>query len=139
LGFKGLIISKTTELTQKKCIRYRLWGSTVGIATVPWAGRPEVRDPAEIVSSPNRPDGLWGPPSLLFNGYRGYFPGVKRSGREIDHAPACSTQVKNVWSYTSSLAYAFTAWAENFTIYTSRCKPTPKKRFVPLYTTAVYV
>ena len=43
MGFKGLVISKTTELTHKKCIRYSLWGSTVGIATVLLAGRPGVK------------------------------------------------------------------------------------------------
>jgi hypothetical protein len=30
-----------------------------------------------VFSSPNHPDQLWGPPSFLFNGYRGSFPGGK--------------------------------------------------------------
>jgi hypothetical protein len=29
---------------------------------------------SRIFSSPHRPDGLWSPPNLLFNGYRGLFP-----------------------------------------------------------------
>jgi hypothetical protein len=34
-----------------------------------------------ILSSTERPDRLWGPSSLLYNGYRGQFPrGVKRQG-----------------------------------------------------------
>ena len=34
-----------------------------------------------------RPDRHWGPPSLLYNGYRVSFPGVKRPGRGVDHPP----------------------------------------------------
>jgi hypothetical protein len=37
----------------------------------------------------NRPDCPWGPPSLLYNGYR-VFPGVKRPERGVDH-PTPST------------------------------------------------
>ena len=32
-----------------------------------------------------RPERTWGPPSLLYNGYRVSFPGVNRQGREVDH------------------------------------------------------
>jgi hypothetical protein len=39
-----------------------------------------------------RPDRPWGPPSLLYNGYR-VFPGVKRPGRGDDPPPS-STEVK---------------------------------------------
>jgi hypothetical protein len=35
-----------------------------------------------IFSSPRRPDRLWRLPNLLFNGYRGLFPRLKRPGRE---------------------------------------------------------
>jgi hypothetical protein len=39
---------------------------------------------------------LWGPPSLLPNGYWGLFPrGVKQQGREADHSPPSSAKVKN--------------------------------------------
>ena len=41
-----------------------------------------------------RPDRTWGPPSLLYNGYRVSFQGVRRSGRGIDHPPQCSAKVK---------------------------------------------
>jgi hypothetical protein len=36
---------------------------------------------------------------LLSNGYQGSFPGLKRPGREADHAS--SAKVKNAWSCTS--------------------------------------
>jgi hypothetical protein len=58
----------------------------------------------EFFSSPPRPDRLWGPGSLLSNGYHGLFPlGVERPGREADHSPPSSADVKEcVWSYTST-------------------------------------
>jgi hypothetical protein len=40
------------------------------------------------------PDRPWGPPSLLYNGYRVSFPGVKRPGRGVDHPPSSSAEVK---------------------------------------------
>jgi hypothetical protein len=46
--------------------------------------------------SPLRPDWLWGPPSLLFNGYWGPFPGGEvRPGRDADHSTPSSAEVKN--------------------------------------------
>ena len=40
-----------------------------------------------------RPDRLWGPPSLLYNGYR-VFPGGKvRPGRAAHHSPPYSAEV----------------------------------------------
>jgi len=40
------------------------------------------------------------PPSLIYNGYLGLFPGVKRPGREADHSLPASAEVKEWWSYT---------------------------------------
>jgi len=34
----------------------------------------------EIFSSQKHPDWLWGPPSLLINGYQGSFPRCKAAG-----------------------------------------------------------
>jgi hypothetical protein len=81
--------------------------SSVGIATgyglddQGWAG---VRVPvgSKIFTSPYRPDRLWGPPNLLYNGYWGSFPGVKRQGREADHSPPTGAEVKKMWIYTST-------------------------------------
>jgi hypothetical protein len=42
-------------------------------------------------SSPESPGLLWGPTSLLRNGYRRFFLGVKRPGHEVDHLPPSST------------------------------------------------
>jgi hypothetical protein len=41
-----------------------------------------------------RPDRSWDPPSLLYNGYRVSFPGVKRPGRGVNHQPPYSAEVK---------------------------------------------
>jgi hypothetical protein len=53
--------------------------SAVGIATgygLDGRGvRAQVLIGSSIISSPRRPDRLWGPPSLLSNGYLGHFPG----------------------------------------------------------------
>jgi hypothetical protein len=34
----------------------------------------------------NRSHRMWGPPSLLLNGYKGYFLEIKRPRRELDHS-----------------------------------------------------
>jgi hypothetical protein len=41
-----------------------------------------------------RPDRPWGPPSLLHNGYRVSFPGVKRPGRFVNHPPHLAPRLK---------------------------------------------
>jgi len=50
-----------------------------------------------FVSSPPRPNRLWGPPNLLSNEYQG----VKRPGGEDDHLPPSSAEVTNAWTYQS--------------------------------------
>ena len=41
-----------------------------------------------------RRDGPRSPPSLLYNGYRVCFPGLKRLGGDFDHPPQSSAEVK---------------------------------------------
>jgi len=40
------------------------------------------------------PDWPWGPPSLLYNGYRVFPRGKVRPGRAVDHSPPSSAEVK---------------------------------------------
>ena len=78
--------------------------SIVGIATGVWTGRYGVLNPdrdESFFSSPEWPHWLWSPPSLLFNGNWGSFPGVKQLGCDFDHWPPSSTEIKNEWSYIS--------------------------------------
>jgi len=51
----------------------------------------------------NVQEGLWGPPSLLFNGYGVVFPGAKRLGRDVEHSTPLIAQVKNEYSSTVPL------------------------------------
>jgi hypothetical protein len=80
---------------------YGLNGGGVGVR-VPLGSR--------IFSSPRRLDRLWAPPNLLSNGYRGALSrGEKRAGREADHSPPASAEVKKILIYTSTPPYAFMA------------------------------
>jgi hypothetical protein len=56
-----------------------------------------------FLSSPKRPD------RLLPNTYRGFYTRLKYLGREANHSPLSSFEVKNEWSYTSTPPYAFMA------------------------------
>jgi hypothetical protein len=49
-----------------------------------------------IFSSPEHPDQLWGPPSLLVKGYQGLITlGIKLLGHEADHLPPSGAEVKS--------------------------------------------
>jgi hypothetical protein len=39
-----------------------------------------------------------------------WVPRIKQPDREADHSPPSSGEVKNAWSYTSTLQYAFMVW-----------------------------
>jgi hypothetical protein len=49
--------------------------------------------------------GAGAPPISLSNRQRGLSPGVKRQGREADHSPPTSAEVKKMWIYTSTPPY----------------------------------
>jgi hypothetical protein len=71
-----------------------------------------VRVPAgwRIFSSPNRPDRLWGPLQTPVQWVPGVVSlSVKRQGREADHSPPASAEVKKMWIYTSTPPYVFMA------------------------------
>jgi hypothetical protein len=57
---------------------------------------------ARFVSSPHRPDRFCSPTSLLADGYREFFWGVKRPGREADYSLPTNAEVKITWIYTST-------------------------------------
>jgi hypothetical protein len=58
------------------------------------AGRSRDRIPMGGEIFRTRPDRLWGPPRLLYNGYRISFQRVKRPGHGVDHPFPSSTEVK---------------------------------------------
>jgi hypothetical protein len=48
------------------------------------------------------PDQPWGPPNLLYNGYRVFPGGKERPGRDADPSPPSSAVVMKGYSYTST-------------------------------------
>jgi len=66
-----------------------------------------------------RPDRPWGPPSLLYNGYRVSFPGVRRPRRGVNQPPLSSADVKEkveLYLYSSSgPSWSVQGWNFTFT------------------------
>ena len=66
-------------------------GSLVGIATDYGLDGPGIESRwGEIFCRPDRP---WGPPKLLYNGYRVFPGGRKRPERDSDPSPPSSAEV----------------------------------------------
>jgi hypothetical protein len=75
-------------------IVYMSRDSSVSIATCYGQDGPgiESRGGGEVFRTcPDRP---WGPPSLLYNGYRVPFPGLKRPGRGVEYPPYLAPKLK---------------------------------------------
>ena len=68
--------------------------SSVGIATVYELDGPGI-DPGGGTIFRTSPDRPWGPPSLLYNGYRVFPWGKVRPGRDADPSLLSSAEVKN--------------------------------------------
>jgi hypothetical protein len=87
--------------------------SAVGVATGYGLDDSEVgvRVPvgSRIITSPRRPNGFGVHPTSYPKGTGSSFPGVKRPGREVNHSPPTSAEVKKMWIYTSTPPYAFMA------------------------------
>jgi hypothetical protein len=69
-----------------------------------------------FLSSPPRPNRLWGPPSLLFR------RGIKWPEREVNNPPPFSAEVKNMCSFHSTPPYIYTVrllvkHRDNFTFF----------------------
>jgi hypothetical protein len=77
-----LHVLNSPDYKKKKVFGIRSRDSSVGIATDYELDGPGSIPPgsAKLSSSPQRPDRLWGPPSLLSNGYRGTFLWGKAAG-----------------------------------------------------------
>jgi len=51
------------------------------------------------ISPPKRPDRPWSPPSTVCLSLP---PGIQETGRDINHSPSTTAEVKNEWRYTST-------------------------------------
>jgi len=66
--------------------------SVVGYSDWLRAGRSGDRIPVWGEIFGPRPDWLWGPPSLLYNGYRVFTRGKERPGSGVDYPPPSSAE-----------------------------------------------
>jgi hypothetical protein len=84
-SFITVIVVKIPNVKElRQCSWYSTWLQT-GV---------QVLVGSRISTSPYRPDRLWGPPSILSNGYQAFSPGVKRQGLEADHSSSTSVEIK---------------------------------------------
>ena len=80
-------------------------------------GRSEDRIPVGGEFFCTCPDRPWGPPSLLYNGYRVFPGGKERPGRDADPSSPSSTAVMKGYSYTSTPPMGRTACTQPQCLY----------------------
>ena len=68
-----------------------------------------------FLTSPKRPDRLWGPHSFLSDRFPGYFPGVKWPELAVYHPPLSGAEDYNRWSYMSCFICIHTIGRDNST------------------------
>ena len=78
------------------------------------------------------PDRLWGPPSLLYNGYRVFPGGKERPGRDADPSPSSIAVVKKEYSYTSTPPVGRTACTEPQYLYSRAITLLPQLAVQPV-------
>jgi hypothetical protein len=62
------------------------------------------------------PGRLWGRRNLVFSVYEGSFPGLNRSGRDVNHLPSSNAEIDSEWTHTSALLICLhSLYGETFT------------------------
>ena len=92
-------------------------------------------------SQKKKTDQLWGPPSFLFNAYRGSFLGVQRLGREVDHSPQLMPRLR-----MSGAIHLLTPWSRVLFDYLTGFQPVKKfsafygtRKFITAFTSACHL
>jgi hypothetical protein len=114
---------QTLYITKMFLVRSR---NSVGFTMIlVWTGRTghflSVPCTDRRVSSPKRPDWLWGALSLLFSGYRSYFPRRRALGFEADLSPPCSNENNNEQNCIFKASYAVMAYTRITLSYVHSC------------------
>ena len=78
------------------------------------------------------PDRLWGPPSLLYNGYRVFPGGKERPGRDADPSPSSIAVVKKELNFTSIPSMGRTACTEPQYLYSRAITLLPQLAVQPV-------
>jgi hypothetical protein len=79
-----------------------LWSGRSGLNSRQGLGIFFFATPSTPPLGPTQPPVPWVPGTLSL--------GVERPGREADHSPPSSAEVKNAWNYNSTPQYTFMAW-----------------------------